>query len=139
MTKYISKLPKKPYKNLNDFINKWNKTYEWKWRNRWDEIPVGRLICRQCGGAGEHYRLEDNDPIEGYKMAEKVSCEKCHGIGLEYKENTNKFYEAEISEWRQELEETKGIIARQKVLLKIIKDAGIRMKDIEWLMENSDV
>jgi len=72
-------------------------------------------------------------------MAEKVMCERCNGSGIETVEHTKKSYENSVNRWRQEVEETKLIIARQKAIMKIIKDAGIRMKDIEWLMENSDV
>lgn len=103
------------------------------------EIPTDRLFCGDCGGRGKYYRIEDNDPVEGYKMAEKVTCKRCNGFGLETTEYTKKSYEDSINMWRKNIEETKGIIARQKAILKIIKDAGLRMKDIEWLMKNSDV
>jgi len=37
--------------------------------------------CPICGGEGRYYRQEDNDPVEGFKMADKKLCQSCKGAG----------------------------------------------------------
>lgn len=39
----------------------------------------GTIVCPRCNGEGKHYYIEDNDCVEGYKMADKKTCKLCHG------------------------------------------------------------
>lgn len=37
--------------------------------------------CYRCHGEGKRKHFADRDPIEGYKLVDKRSCEDCNGTG----------------------------------------------------------
>lgn len=49
--------------------------------NRKYSLMDGCFDCLNCDGTGRAYRIEDNDCIEGYKMADKKPCQQCKGTG----------------------------------------------------------
>jgi hypothetical protein len=49
--------------------------------SRGDNPFPRRCPCPRCQGEGKHYNPEDNDPVEGYKMADKHPCKRCNGTG----------------------------------------------------------
>lgn len=42
-----------------------------------------KLRCQKCNGDGKIIHPDAKcDPVEGYKMAERIACQFCHGTGI---------------------------------------------------------
>lgn len=60
----------------------------------------GNIMCPDCEGTGKAYDWADRDPIEGWKMASKKTCQTCKGHGVlsyyefghDYIKEQDKFY-----------------------------------------------
>ena len=87
----LTKLPKRPYKNFDDFYKKnilgCNKDVEWP--------------CFLCDGYKKIHHWEDRDPYEGYKMAPLYTCHQCNGTGQTTKQQWKDQYKSEIDQWKQ--------------------------------------
>ena len=101
-------LPKKPYKNFFDFVQK--ATIYCKKDVVWP--------CFCCRGWGEIYDPNDRDPIEGYKLACKIPCpvETCRGGCITEKEYRKRYREI-IREWGDKFDNAKRKLTLQKSLI----------------------
>lgn len=87
--------PQKLFKSFEDFC---------------DHIRFGcgmhnsRLKCQKCEGAG---RLiadgEQCDPVEGYKMAQRVKCQICNGTGVASIVQAKDSYLSIIERWQDQI------------------------------------
>lgn len=65
------KKPSQPWKNLEDCFRSYSFTIA---------VPVGKAPCPNCRSRGQIVApWEQPDPCEGYKMAERITCELCKG------------------------------------------------------------
>ena len=80
---------------------------------------AGKFICRECGGSGRVIAdYERPDPVEGYKMADRVTCPSCGGTKYTTEKDYRDFFKAEQAEYRKPEKEDKRINALRKQALK---------------------
>lgn len=80
--------PERTYKSFTDFIVKHRRPYR-------NSDPTF-YHCTLCFGKGWDHRWEDHDPVEGFKLAPRYTCQKCGGSGR----GTRKELKALYDEWR---------------------------------------
>ena len=123
-------LPKRPYKNFDDYIRqKQEKSYKYR---SYKEIVY---VCTMCNGSG---RIVDqncpfaNDPIEGNKMATRITCPECNGSGISSKEISKAKYKVIIDRWKKQYTERKTEKDLQQNALKKLKKV-LNKEEIEIL------
>jgi hypothetical protein len=89
----LSEIPPRPFDDLSEFILEQQKKYG-------HEKNKVQYPCIECRGTGKIYRIEDLDPIEGYKMANKFPCGTCNGTGGVSKDDMKKMYDNLIDSWK---------------------------------------
>lgn len=73
----VTELPKPPFKSFKEFrLHTVEKSSKHHKTGKKAQYP-----CTRCDGYGKHYRDEDRDPYEGWKMASMHHCERCNGTG----------------------------------------------------------
>lgn len=73
----VTELPKPPYRSFSAY----QKEMVERSRPHYKTGLKARCPCPRCDGYGKHYRDEDRDPYEGWKMASMYPCERCGGSG----------------------------------------------------------
>lgn len=82
-------------------------------------ISDGKFICRQCGGNGQVVAdYEKPDPVEGYKMADRVTCPSCGGTRYTTEKDYRAFFKKEQAEFRKREKEDKE---RKKLRIQALK------------------
>lgn len=94
------KLPKRPFKNLDEFIgckrNKYNRA------NRTRDYP-----CLVCEGFGKVRDESEYDSYEGYKLANWYICSACYGTGETARHHYQAAYASEIAAWKRNYDKIK--------------------------------
>ena len=110
ITYYDADHRKRSMKNFGHFLMENPRIYS---------CNAGKFICRQCGGNGKVIAdYEHPDPVEGYKMADRVTCPSCGGTRYTTEEDYRAFFKAEQAKYREQEKETKRINALRKQALK---------------------
>jgi hypothetical protein len=79
----------------------------------------GHFMCLCCDGSKRVIAVyEQPDPVEGYKMADRVTCPKCGGTGYATEKEWREYFKAEQKNHREQQKETKRINALKKQGLK---------------------
>lgn len=77
------KKPERPYKNYAEFRRK-------------------NMDCFHCHGSGKIVKPgEYLDPVEGYKMADRIICPKCQGSTLATDKEAHVVYTSMIYDWKE--------------------------------------
>jgi len=106
--------PKRPWKNLEDA----RKRVCVFFRGNKNQYP-----CLLCDASGGYHDPKDRDPMEGYKLAPRYKCKKCHGTGVGTKEELVAHYKKEIADYKATLERYKYKIARfNELTVKLSED-----------------
>lgn len=134
MNKYFFPLPKRPFSSYNDFVKMYNLVNA-NFDRRHEK--QNRIVCGDCRGAGKHYRPEDYDPYEGYKLASKIFCEMCNGSGLQTIETSKQRYENAINKWKRDRANAIEIRNRQRSIYNSMLNGKTTAKDIDWFIEKA--
>ena len=106
----------KPYKSFSDFVVRHNA------KNVYNKRPDVKIACPNCGGYGRVYNPKDRDPIEGYKLADRVICNECLGSGEWNRDEAKKSYTNAITAWKKLHEEEVQYRRRQLMVLKKLRN-----------------
>ena len=69
-----------------------------RWRKNGCSYP-----CLVCGGDGWYRKIEDRDPVEGYKLAPSYDCESCKGTGGGTKEQFKAHYDTQVKHDKEQI------------------------------------
>lgn len=110
--------PRRPFKNVGEA-----KFYIGRFREkRSDEWP-----CPFCNTHGAHYHPDDNDPIEGYKLARRrVKCTDCGGSGDVGKKRFMDWYRGQLTDFFQKFEEWKATKASALAAINKLSEDELR-------------
>ena len=79
----------------------------------------GKFICDYCDGLRQIVAdWERPDPVEGYKMAQHVTCPSCHGNGLSNEKYWRDYFKNAQTKYRQDAKEALERAAIKKRALK---------------------
>jgi hypothetical protein len=111
---HFPKRPVRPYSSFDDFCHK-------KRRFSYGKHPY---YCFHCGGSGIVIAPNERpDPVEGYKMADRVPCLVCRGTGQVDKKAWQSVYREEMARWRNGLDRWRMQDAlRRQALLELSDD-----------------
>lgn len=77
------------------------------------------FVCLTCDGAKKVIAdYERPDPVEGYKMADRVPCLKCNGTGLATEKQWREYFKIHQAEFRARKTEEKRISKLKKQAIK---------------------
>ena len=93
--------------------------YEQKYIKRDD-----KFICRECHGQGRVVAdYERPDPVEGYKMADRVTCPSCGGSRYTTEKDYREFFKSVQAKFRErQQEERRRDTVRKQALKKLTKE-----------------
>jgi DnaJ-class molecular chaperone len=83
-----------------------------------------KFICRECNGRGQVVAdYERPDPVEGYKMADRVTCPSCGGAKYTTEKDYREFFKIQQAKFREEQrEERLRASIRKQALIKLTKE-----------------
>lgn len=90
--------PKRPYTNLEDFRRRFG------WVRPMERGDPTFWPCLACEGRGSYQKVEDLDPIEGYKLAPRYRCPACNGTRRSTKKACREAYRQSIHDWQAQVE-----------------------------------
>lgn len=108
----LTELPKRPWKNFEDYLKNLDRAHH------------GRNVmypCMYCNGFGKVRRMEDRDPIEGFKLAPWYKCTPCDGTGNSSRMEHEIRYKNLILKWKEKYADAKAQRDAEKSALKRIK------------------
>jgi Zn finger protein HypA/HybF involved in hydrogenase expression len=88
------------------------------------QIKDGKYLCRQCDGSGRVIAdYERPDPVEGYKMADRVTCPSCGGKKFTTEKDYRDYFKIKQAEYRLEQREQRyRDKVRRQALKKLTKE-----------------
>ena len=104
------KQPFRPYSDFADFCIK--------------HTCNNKLECMVCHGSGRIIApYEKSDPIEGYKLADRIQCQICMGTGEALKFYAKEYYHIAIKEYKKDLAKwEKWIKVKEQIEKKLTKE-----------------
>ena len=111
------KLPKRPYTTFAEFHLAKERDGDLHHKTR----LRAAYPCQRCRGYGKHYRPEDRDPYEGYKMASMYPYEVCGGSGDVGRIAMKALYSKEIQDWKERYDKLKPKHDEQVAILRKAK------------------
>lgn len=94
---------------------------------------TGAYMCRHCDGAGNVISpFAYNDPVEGYKMADRVVCQHCFGTGISDEKSWKAFYKEEKSRNDERLKAKLELDNVRKNALKKLTDAEKKALNLQF-------
>lgn len=115
------KKPVKPYESFADYVlkNSDNKT----------------IKCDRC--SGHKYIICPHavpDPVEGYREALRIQCEKCQGSGILTLDQALELYEKVLDEYYQELSDYEhGNVLMESIMQKLTDE------ELDFLSKKYDI
>lgn len=92
------------------------------------KMEKGDYPCYYCKCEKKLYNSNDNDPIEGYKMASRtMNCPLCNGEGYVSKKTFTKWHKVIEAEYKSKLQSYKKIKKRLEGILEQLSDDDILM------------
>lgn len=87
-------------------------------------LKDGKFVCMECDGYGRVVPNDAfNDPVEGYKMAERVTCPSCGGLKYTFEKTYRDYFKKTQAEYRkQEKERIRIKKIRSQALKKLTKE-----------------
>lgn len=96
--------PKRPYKNLREFVVSYLK-YRSAASTQAKLLDPNWWPCFKCDGDGRYRKDEDRDPIEGWKCAPTYRCEACNATGNGSKEHWAGEFKTLMDHFKNRLED----------------------------------
>ncbi len=89
---------------------------------------AGFYPCLECLGAGKVIApYETADPVEGYKMADRIECPVCRGKCEGTKEAFMVWYNDRLHKWKNDMCKFRREVKRVKELQKLIVPEDINL------------
>lgn len=109
----VTELPRRPYRNFDHYLEECRK------RGKRDAL----YSCEHCWGRGRVVApWERPDPVEGYKMADRIDCPTCRGRGEVDRHQAKAWYDKEIAEWREHYTEKQKQRSAELIALKKVRE-----------------
>ena len=83
-----------------------------------------KFICRECNGRGQVVAdYEQPNPVEGYKMADRVTCPSCGGAKYTTEKDYRDYFKILQAKFREEQREERLLATiRKQALKKLTKE-----------------
>ena len=90
--------------------------------------------CMRCGGKGKIRKMEDRDPVEGFKEAPWYNCEFCGGNGKVHPSYYEPILEEELRRFEIALKAYEELVRSFESIIEKIKP-----EEVEFLLNNTKV
>lgn len=94
-------------------------------------LQTNKPICHHCKGSGKVKDYSQRCPVEGYKMADWITCNTCNGSGFMYKQQIVEMYEAELGWYAEDVD-----IAKNNIRIFNSIQSKLNEEELEWLDRN---
>lgn len=113
----------KPIPSFDEYCLKWPRV------SSYVKKAISKYECPHCISGRIVAPWEQCDPVEGYKMADRIDCLKCEGTGSWLEEKLKRVWQAEKVQYKKDMAKYRAKKLQLEKVLAIITEQELKVLD----------